>query len=306
MKRIKSTMLCMMALMTFSLMFVNVLTVQAAKEKTPGGVYIESYTDSKGNVKEQKKFRITTYNTETFDVEYGPNNKIKSLKVNKKGMTAKVTKKYSDDDDYDYYSTISLCATKAGVYTVSFKVVDGKGKTRKKCKVKVLAADNNSLIKKATFGKKTVMLHSSSIKGGAKETVTKDSGNVSGKSGKLKITPNSQYKITGMVVVSIDKNGKYSYKKVKNGKKITLSRKYKKGSGLYKRPAKKETYIYVSYKDKFLGNLGNSETWSVSKKDGKKVLKQVYSTKSGKSTYYYSDSFGDRFYNTADITLWQY
>ena len=165
MKRIKSTMLCMMALMTFSLMFVNVLTVQAAKEKTPGGVYVEPYTDSKGNVKEQKKFRVVTYSTgESFNVEYGPNNKIKSLKVNKKGMTAKVTEKYSNNsDDYNYNSaTISLYATKAGTYTVSFKVVNSKGKTRKKCKVKVQAVNSSSLIKKVTFGKKTVISRSSS------------------------------------------------------------------------------------------------------------------------------------------------
>lgn len=302
MKRIKSMMLCMMALMTFSLMFVNVLTVQAAKEKTPGGVYVEPYQDSKDNWKEQKKFRVATYSNGSFDVEYGPENKIKSLKVNKKGMTVKVTGKYSDNsDDYNYNSaTISLYATKAGTYTVSFKVVDSKGKTRKKCKVKVQVVNNDSVIKKATFGKKTVRLYSSSIKGGTKKTVSKSSTKVSGKSGKLKITPNSQYKITGMVVVSVGKNGKYSYKKVKNGKKITLSKKYYKGdsasSGLYSRPTKKRTYIYVSYKDKF---LGESRTYSVVKKDGHKVLKQVFTSGWGKSTSYYSEPYD------ADITLWQ-
>ena len=304
MKRIKSTMLCMMALMTFSLMFVNVLTVQAAKEKTPGGVYVEPYTDSKGNVKEQKKFRVVTYSTgESFNVEYGPNNKIKSLKVNKKGMTAKVTEKYSNNsDDYNYNSaTISLYATKAGTYTVSFKVVNSKGKTRKKCKVKVQAVNSSSLIKKVTFGKKTVISRSSSTKGGAKKTVTKESTKVSGKSGKLKITPNSQYKITGMVVLSVGKNGKYSYKKVKNGKKITLSKKYYKGesasSDLYSRPTKKYTYIYVSYKDKF---LGSSVTYSVAKKDGKKVVKRVYTGRGYKSTDYFSGlSY------SPDVTLWK-
>lgn len=45
-----------------------------------------------------------------------------------------------------------------------------------------------------------------------------------GASGKFKITANSQYKITGIIAVSVDKNGKYTYKKFKNGKKLTLSK----------------------------------------------------------------------------------
>ena len=300
MKRIKSTMLCMMALMTLSLMFVNVLTVQAAKEKTPGGVYVEAYTDSKGNVKEQKKFRAETYETTTIDVEYGPSNRIKDLKVSKKGMTAKVT--YEDSDPYyDGDATISLYPTKTGTYTVSFKVVDGNGKSRKSYKLKVLATNDDRLIKKATFGKKTVVQHSASIKNGTKKVVNKNSCKVSGKSGKLKITPNSQYKITGIVVATVGKSGQYSYKKIKNGRTISLSKAYAYSdtdaySSTHSRPSRKYTYIYVSYKDKF---LGNSVTYSVSKKRGRKEIKEVSSDRYGKSTYY-SKNPG------ANITLWQY
>lgn len=305
MKRIKSFMLCIMTVMTFCLLLSNVLTVSAATEKKEGEVYVEAYYDVKGNVQNTKKMRIGTMDMYSFEVEYGKGDKITNLKVKKKGgMTAKVT--YSREYAYsDYgYSDISMYATKAGTYTVSFDVVDSQNKKLKSCSVKVQAVNSWEPIKKAVFGKKTVKTNTGSIKKGTLKTSSKTATKVSGKSGKIKVTPNSQYKITGLVVVAVDKNGKYTYKKIKNGKNITLSKtyenvyRYASDDGYSSRSAKKYTYIYVSYKDKF---FGDTRTYSISKARGRKEVKCVEKNKvTGRKTTSYSRC------PSADITLWQY
>lgn len=305
MKRIKGFMLCIMTVMTFCLLFSNVLTVSAATEKKEGEVYVEAYYDVKGNVQNTKKMRIGTMDMYSFRVEYGKGDKITNLKVKKGGMTAKVT--YSREYAYsDYgYSDISMYATKAGTYTVSFDVVDSQNKKLKSCSVKVQAVNTYAVIKKAVFGKKTVKTNTASIKKGTLKTSSKDATKVSGKSGKIKVTPNSQYKITGLVVVAVDKNGQYTYKKIKNGKKITLSKtyedtyRYASGNGYSSRSAKKYTYIYVSYKDKF---FGDTCTYSVSKARGRKEVKRV---EKDKATGERTTSYG-RCPSSYDIRLWQY
>ena len=303
MKNIKRIMMSAITVMTFCLMFANVLTVQAETSPVDGKIYINYGYDVKGNVKEQKKIRVTTYSDDikSFNVRYGSGDKIANLKVNKKGLEAKVT---SSTNDSDYgYSYIGLYATKPATYKVSFDVLNSSNAKRGHYTVQVQAVNNNNVIKKATFGKQTVISNTSTIKKGVKKNSSKYSNKVKGSSGKLKISANSQYKITGIVVVSVDKNGKYSYKKFKNGKKLTLSKNYEYThtsayAGTKEHSHTKNTYICVSYKDKF---LGDSVTYSITSARGRKEVKRVWKDgfTGAKSTDYSRCP-------SATFTLWQY
>ncbi|MDE6432920.1 MAG: hypothetical protein K2L07_01675 [Lachnospiraceae bacterium] len=302
MKRIKSIMMCAFALLTFCALFANVQTVHAASYVN-GNIYVNPVEDVKGNIKDCKKVRVTTYadSISSFDVRYGSGDKIANLKVNKKGLEARVT----DTENYSSYgeADISLYATKPATYKVSFDVVNSKNQKRGHYIVQVQAVNSSSVIKKAVFGKQTVESNSASIKKGVKKNSSKSSYKVKGKSGKFKITANSQYKITGIVVVSVNKKGQYVYKKFKNGKKLALSQNYDSIStdaywGITSKPLKKYTYIYVSYKDKF---FGHTQTYSISKARGRKEIKSVYKngiTGSRTTNYYRRPS--------ATIELWQY
>lgn len=112
---------------------------------------------------------------------------------------------------------------------------------------------------------------------------------------------NSQYKLKSIIVVSTDKNGKYTYKKVKNGGNINLSKALeynsKDTSGYYEKGSKKYTYICLSYKDKF---LGDTVTCTISKSRGIKEIKYV--RKNGQ-TGSKSVSFNR---TRSDLILWQY
>jgi hypothetical protein len=221
--------------------------------------------------------RMTVDDISSIDVSYASGDKIANLKSSKP-KNLEVTQTYSYNSGYDTGSaTISLHANKAGKYTVKFDVVNSAGTKRGSYKITVQVVNNDSLIKKATFGKQVVKSSTTKVKSGAVTTTSVDSYKVKGKSGKLKLTANSQYKITGLVVVSVNKNGKYTYKKIKNGKKVTLSqaRAYTSTNpdGSYSKDTYKYTYICVSYKDKF---FGNSVTYSVTTKRGRKEVKRVY------------------------------
>lgn len=310
MKSIKKVMLCM-TVMTFCLLFANVLTVSAA-EKTPGGVYFEEYQNAKGEWKNYNKKRISTYVMSSIRVDYANGDKIANLKVNKKsGLKAAVTYEYDVTSKYEggsyAYATINLFAEKAGKYTVSFNVLNSAGQSRGKYSITVQAVNSDDLIKKATFGKQTVASSSASIKKGIKKTTSTTSSKVSGTAGKLKITPNSQYKITGLVVATVDKNGMYTYKKVKNGKSITLSKNYARAEhtgSSNSRDAKKNTYIYISYKDKF---NNDTHTYSVSKSRGIKEIKHVFKDgRNGKKSTEYLTVGQWPSDNGEYLLLWQY
>lgn len=319
MKRIKQMLMCAIATFALCFMFANVITVQAADKET-GKIYINAIQDKKGNWKSNKKLRIETYADasdgreyyyywtsepyncarSTIKVEYAAGDKISNLKVNKKkGLEASVVQTYSNGSDYGY-TTIGVYATKAGTYKVSFNIVGANGKSKGKQTVTVQAVNNNAVYKKLTFGGQTVFENTTTVKGGKKTTKTKDNTKVSGKAGKLKITPNSQYKITGIIVRTVGSNGKYSYKKIKNGKTITLSKGYgyiyKTASGHNGTDVKKYTNVYVSYKDKF---FGNTITYSITSKRGKKEVKYVHKNGvTGEKTVYYDAG--------SSFTLWQY
>lgn len=302
MRKIKSIMMCAAAVLTMCFMFSNVIVANAATTKVTGNVYVEPYTDVKGNVKQTTKMRVLTYSIDSLDVEHGAGDKITNLKCNKKtGLSLCQTSYYSDGSSYGA-TTISVYATKTGTYKLTFDVVNSANQKRGSYTVTVQAVNTDSLIKKATFGSKTVVANSSTIKKSKKTTTTTRATKVTGSSGKLKITPNSQYKITGMVVVSVSKSGTYTYKKIKNGKKITLSKAYatinKDASGNDYSSTKKYTYIYVSYKDTF---FGDTVTYSVSSARGRKEVKRVMKNAlTGETSTTYSKV------PTATITLWQY
>lgn len=302
MKRIKSIMMCALSVLAFCFLFSGVQTVCAA-DYVDGKIYVNPVTDAKGNYKDCKKIRIETYSDSAsrFYVRYGSGDKIANLKVNKKGLSAVISDTHNGSD-YGY-SYISLYAEKPTTYKVSFDVLNSQNKKRGHYTVQVQAVNSDAVIKKAVFGKQTIQLNSATIKKGVKKTSWKSASKVSGKSGKLKITPNSQYKITGIVVVSVNKNGQYVYKKFKNGKKLTLSQNYDSTStsaysGTKKHSFKKYTRIYVSYKDKF---LGDSVTYSVTKARGIKEVKCVRKyAATGRKTTSYERCPG------ATISLWQY
>lgn len=303
MKNFKKIMMSAFTVLTFCFLFANVQIVNAETSPVDGNIYINLGYDVKGNVKQQKKIRVVTYSADStvFDVRYGSGDKISNLKVNKKGLEAKVTStvNYSSYG----YSYISLYATKPATYKVSFDVVNSKNVKRGHYTVQVQAVNSNSIIKKATFGKQTVVSNAASIKKGVKTNSSKYSTKVKGSSGKLKLSTNSQYKITGILVVSVDKNGKYTYKKIKNNKKLTLSKNYEYTStnaeyGTKYHSSKKYTYICVSYKDKF---FGDTVTYSITNARGRKEVKRVEKdTFTGERTTTYSRC------PSATLTLWQY
>jgi len=295
-------MTCAFSVLAFCFLLSGVQTVHAA-EYVDGRIYVNPIEDAKGNYKDNKKIRIETYSDSvgSFRVRYGSGDKLANLKVNKKGLAVAVSNSYN----YSKYgdSTVSLYAEKPSTYKVSFDVLNSQNQKRGHYTVQVQAVNSDAVIKKAVFGKQTIRLNSATIKKGVKKTSWKSVSKVSGKSGKLKITPNSQYKITGIITVTVNKKGQYVYKKFKNGKKLTLSQNYDSTStsayyGRKSHTFKKKTYICVSYKDKF---LGNSVTYSVTKARGIKEVKCVKKNAvTGEKTTSY-DRCPD-----ATISLWQY
>lgn len=305
MKKRRKLVMGIFTMLAFCILFANVQAVNAETSLTPGNIYVNYTTDAKGNIIQQKKLRITTYSSSvtSFDVRYGKGDKIANLKVNKKGLTAEITGIYNGTYHYGYGCDISLYATKPATYKVSFDVVNSAGAKRGSYTVQVQAVNNDDVIKKATFGKQTVQSNTGTIKKGVKTNAGKTATKVSGSSGKLKLTANSQYKITGIMVLTTSKSRVYTYKKIKNGKKITLSKNYEyiRSDAEYASKTsstRKYTYIYVSYKDKF---LGDTVTYSITRSRGRKEIKCVEKDGiTGKRTTTYSRC------PYATITLWQY
>lgn len=186
--------------------------------------------------------------------------------------------------DYEYSkATIQLTSTKAGTYTVNVNV-NGKAT---KLKVYVTTYGGDKAVSVA-LGKTALSKYSR--KASDNGSTISDTSDYRVKStttsGKLKIKADKGIKITGLVVASVDKNGKAVYKKVKNGKKISLSKeleyKYIRPSGYYSKDARKYTYVYVSYKDSYLGTY---TTYSLTTKHGVKQIKRTIKYASDSKKY---------------------
>ena len=290
------------AVMCFAVGFIfnNTVTVFAA-DKVPGQIYIGGYYDVKDNYKSMLKYRVTVDNSSGFRVDYADGDSIAKVKVNKKGLTTAVTEYYKGTNN-NSYSYISFHGDKAGTYKLTITINDATGKKKATKKVTVQVVNNNSILKKATFGSQVVVSNETTMKSGTKKTVQKYNAKVKGASGSIKLTSNSQYKITGLIVVAVDANGKYTYKKVKNGGKITLSKGYESKStsanGYNYRSDRKYTYIMASYKDKF---FGDTVKYTITSKRGRKEVKCVeYDKATGRKSVYYSQ------YPSSIVTLWQY
>lgn len=202
--------------------------------------------------------------------------------------------------DYAYSkATIQLSATKAGTYKVNISA-NGQTKT-----LKVNVTTYGGGFKSATLDKKTLTKRTRSASDKKITTSYTADYKVSStaKSGKFKVSADKGVKITGLVVASVNKDGKAVYKKVKNGKKISLSQAYavdrKNTSGYYNRSTRKDTYVFVSYKDTY---LGTSVTYSVTSKHGYKQIKQVYKKADGKKYVSYLD-YGS---SSGDYNIWAY
>ena len=185
---------------------------------------------------------------------------------------------------------VSLYAKKTGKYKVTFKI------DSKKYTLNVKVVDLNINIKKATFGDEIVEDNSVQLVNGGMLSRRIYDSKMSKTSGKLNIIPGSGCKITGFVVGTVDKKGKIKYKEYKNNSKITLSKgryKYKLGTATYT-TMKKDTYIWVSYKNKY-----GSWKYSVAKNPvtKKNEVKYVWSRTDGsKGSYFTTAEDGDMQY----------
>ena len=264
----------------------------AAKDKVDNTLYIFSSrydgikTNSKGDWKDLTKMRLEVFCETYFYAEFTGAARIKATS-SKKDLEVKVTY-HNYDDQYSYdnatntykghaEANISLYATKSGKYTVTV-TADKVGGGSVSKKVTVLVTDQSGKFKTVKLGKQTIYSDTGKVKKGELTNKYSKALKTSAKSGKLKITPNTQYKITGIIVASVDAKGKVSLKKVKNGKKITLSKGYSSKwsdafDGSSGKEARKYTYIFVSYKDTF---TGDSCTYSITTKRGRKEIMEVY------------------------------
>ncbi len=204
-----------------------------------------------------------------------------------------------DATGYEYSEAdIQLDSTKKGTYSVKIKVGS------KTTTVKVYVTDNVTPVSQVKLGKS--VLKKESRKASSKSVTSAYQSNfcVSSKvkSGKLKLSATKGYKITGMVVAYVNKNGKAVYKKVKNGKKITLSQElaYKctEYDGYYSKASRKYTDIFVSYKDSY---TGYSVTYTPVKKGGLNKIKRTIK-KTGDSTKYVDYLT----YGSGDINIYAY
>lgn len=203
--------------------------------------------------------------------------------------------------DYEYSkASIQLSSTKSGTYTVSISV---NGRVTK-LKVYVTTYGGNKAVS-VKLGKKDLSKYTrkASDKGSTITDLDDYKLSSSQKSDKLKVKADKGIKVTGLVVVSVDKDGKAVYKKVKNGGKISLSKalaeKNTKPNGYISRDSKKHTYVYVSYKDSYLGTY---TTYSITKKHGVKQVKRTIKRASNSKKYVDYLGFG----KGECLDLWSY
>ena len=280
------------------------------QKKADDTLYVNAQRNTKGGWSNLTKLRMEVCSGYILSSEIYGAARIEVKSSKPAGLKAIISDSYYDDrDNYDAeknvykgysWADIYLYAFKPGTYTVTVtaKLSNGTTKTQK---ISVLAETQSGPFKSVKLGKKAILSNTGKLKKGELVQQKSVMEKVTAKSGKLKITPNGKYKITGMIVVSVDKKGKASYKKVKNGKNIVLSKGYEytskdaKEDGSYK-SCKKHTYIYISYKDTF---TGDSYTYSVSTKRGKKEVKYVRFEKQTGQKYVSYDA-------SPSFDLWNY
>lgn len=271
-------------MVALGLVFFFCITSQAA-ERQKGVVYVNPLNNIS-----VLKMRMEENSFNSFFVYFAERGDyVADVKTSKKNLHAEVTDQTNSSDSGD--ATITLYSTKAGNYTVSFSVRKSDGSVRGTYKMKVYCTKNSFIYNKIMLDKTTIYQSQTKKSGNTTTQSVKSNYKISSglKSAKLKVTPNKGYSITGITVVSVDKNGNYSYKTVKNGKKINLSQKYayesRRAGSNKTRSAKKVTHIYISYKDKY---LGSSVKYSITKTHGVKEIKKVTKRANGQTSTSYS------------------
>ena len=305
MKKSKKILAALMALLCLGLVMIPAVPAKAATTST---VYINQYTDAKGNTKSFTKGTVTIFSQGSFRVsEEGGNHAIKNLKANKKGIKVAVTYTYygsryvSDSEDTIPYreTTISYYATKAGTYKITFKV----GTKSYAFNLKAFATSTRTA--KVTFGKQVVWDLTCTPNGTSYTYKYRSNTKVSGTKGKLTVKASGAYKNTGMIAVTFTKKGVPTYTKLKNGGTLKLSKGYYKYTSDDKTytstSARKYTYVYISYKNTY---LGETVTYTIGKHPDTKEKCIVCTTKDpyGTEKYYITGESG---YDAA-ISLWQY
>ena len=298
------------------LICVSTLTINSYavtyQDKANNTLYVAAKRNDKGEWKNLTKTRIEVLDMSSISVQYTGKASI-TVKSSKAALNAKVTSssfsKYSNwDESTKTYlgnssATIGLYATKNGTYSVTITATKPDGSSVSKS-VSILVTNQSGVYKTAKLGKKTIYSEIGKTKSGQLTKKASALYKVSAKTGKLKLTPNTKYKITGLVVTSVNAKGKASIKKINNGKKITLSRGYNYKSsdafdGTSYKSSKKITNIYVSYKDTF---TGSSVTYTVTTKRGKKEIMRTYKdgVTGDKDVTYFNGESG------STLSLWSY
>jgi len=284
MKKLKQFIKLATAMFALGLVFSFCITSQAA-ERQKGVVYVNPLNNIsvlKMRMEENSFSNFYVYFAEKGDY-------IADVKTSKKNLNAEVTNQTNSSDSG--HATITLYSAKEGNYTLSFSVRKSDGSVRGTYKMKIYCTKNSFVYNKIMLDKTTIYQSQTKKSGNTTTRTIKSNYKISSglKSAKLKVTPNKGYTITGITVVSVDKNGNYSYKTVKNGKKINFSQKYayeSRSAGSDKtRSAKKITYVYISYKDKY---LGSSVKYSITKTHGVKEIKKVTKRVNGQTSTSYS------------------
>ena len=305
-KKVLAFMLALAVILaTFKVAPASNVEAKSTKYKA-GSVYIVpeeiSGYDSTAIWKSVPKKRVVVYNTSHMYVYYANLAEITDVNVKGKGLVAYPRKGYSITNGIRY-GYIDFEARKAGTYTVSFKIKRADGGLSKKYSFKVFATTTSSTYKSVKYAGKTVRSAKGSMKKGVRTIKTTTNYKISKASGKLQITGNTGYKITGVVVVTNNgKNYAPTAKAYKNGAYITTSKNYAysyKGDGSKEHSEKKTTGVYVSYKDT---KMGTYVKYSVTKKHGTQEIKRVQKSANGKVTTEY---FLPRS-NNGNITLWRF
>ncbi len=176
--------------------------------------------------------------------------RIKNVKSKSKKLLAQITeenyeKRVKNNKTVFHYTrtSISFFGKKKGTYKVTFDVVDASGKKKCTKTVKVFVdkyATYTSPIKSVKYAGKDISLH------GPYTKVAK---------GKFKVTVRKGYKVTAINVKKRNAQGDWVSTKVRNGKKITLSKREKytrkdEWSSLSVNALFPETQIEVSVKNK--------------------------------------------------------
>lgn len=304
----KKTLKQLLAFILTIMLIVSTLSVNSyayvREEKRDDVLYVSAVVDKNGKWVNLSKLRMRAFATQTITADINTSARLMVTSSKPSALKAVMTEYNYEDwpriNAGEAEATISLYATKTGTYTITVTAILKNGAV-KKHKIKVLVTAATGVYKKIKYGKKTVLSKSAKIKKGQLQTKASQSLRVTKKSGKLTVTPNSQYKITGIIVESVNKKGKAVYKKIKNGKTIKVSKGYRSTSTSaydndYGRSSRKYTYVYISYKDKF---TGDTYTYSITKDRGIKEVKLVTMDKrTGKKTVKYRPE--------VSLYLWNY